>query len=668
MLKKISLFVILNAFVFSIVYAQVDITSKGSYYCHNKRIHNPLPLKSLDLSPNAPKHSYDVLNYKLYFDIYNCYLSPYPKSFSAKNEITFRVDSVLNFIKLNAVNTSIVIDSVRLAGVSFTHTNNILTVNLNRTYNPGETVVVRVCYRHQNVSDNAFYVSNGFLFTDSEPEGARKWFPCWDKPSDKALVDITAKVPATVKLGSNGRLADSLKTGDTIYYRWISRDPVATYLTVLTSRVGYNLRIVNWPNPNSSEVIPIRFYYHTAESMSNLNAMKAMIIPLTTYYSQKFGDHPFEKNGFATLNSQFTWGGMENQTLTSLCPNCWQSGLIAHEFAHQWFGDMITCATWADIWLNEGFATYCEALWIENQSGYNAYKADINSNASYYLSNNPGWAISVPEWAINTPSTNVLFNYAITYMKASCVLHLLRYVLGDAVFFNALKAYATDIVDFKYKSATIGDFMVKINTTTGQNYDWFFNAWLYQPNHPNYQNSYYVQNIGGGNWQVNFLAKQTNTYFYKMPIEIKVFFNDASDTIVKVMNDSNNQNFSFQFNKQPVNVQFDPNNNIVLKTATLIINDINSDKNLNVNNILFQNEPNPASDYTDIKFQLKENSNVKISLYNLNGNRIRVLVNQYFSSGEHIIQLDCSLLLPGVYYYRMDAADFSSARKLVVIK
>jgi aminopeptidase N len=667
MLRKIFSIIVISLITLGYLNAQNDVYSGGAWKCYNKRINNPKYFEVSDKSLNSPKHSYDVQKYKLYFDIYNCYISPYPKSFTAKNEITFRVDTALNYIKLNAVNTSIVIDSVRLAGVSFTHTNNILTINLDRTYNPNETVVVRVCYHHQNVSDNAFYVSNGFVFTDSEPEGARKWFPCWDKPSDKALTDITARVPATVKLCSNGRLADSIKTADTIYYHWVSRDPVATYLTILTSKVNYNLSIVNWTNPNTSEVIPIRFYYNTGENMTNLNAMKAAIIPMTTLYSQKFGDHPFEKNGFATLNNQFTWGGMENQTLTSLCPNCWDESLLAHEFAHQWFGDMITCATWADIWLNEGFATFVEALWTENKSGYNAYKAEINSNASYYLSNNPGWAISVPDWAINTPNSNILFNYAITYMKGCCVLHQLRYVMGDVAFFNAIKQYAIDIVEFKYKTATIGDFLTKINAVSGQNLDYFINEWIYQPNHPNYQNLYNFMNLGGGNWQVNFLAKQTNTYFYKMPIEIKIFFTNSTDTTIKVMNDVNNQFFGFQFNKQPNNIQFDPNNNIVLKTATLALNGIND--NFEMDGFrLFQNEPNPASGITDIKYHLKENSIVQISLFDVKGNLIKVLVDQETTTGEHRLKLDCNQMVPGVYYYRMDAGDFTMTKKLIVIK
>jgi aminopeptidase N len=271
------------------------------------------------------------------------------------------------------------------------------------------------------------------------------------------------KVPATVKLGSNGRLADSVKIADTIYYNWISNDPVATYLVVMSGKVNYNLDIVYWHKlSNPADSIPLRFYWNTGENSSSLNNIKNKLPLMTTKFSQWFTEHPFEKNGFATLNSQFAWGGMENQTLTSLCPNCWTEDLVAHEYAHQWFGDMITCATWSDIWLNEGFATYIEALWTEHNYGFAAYKSEIAGNASSYMSSNPGWAISEPSWSVTTPSTNTLFNYAITYMKGSCIHYMLRYVMGDAAYFEGMANYSND-PNLKYKSAVISEFKDHMN-------------------------------------------------------------------------------------------------------------------------------------------------------------------------------------------------------------
>ena len=562
-MKNLLTILLLSSFVLTAnIYAQDE---RGAVSCSHKKSNTAL--MKIENMFSGPLHSFDVLDYKLDMDIYNCFLSPYPKSFKGSVLVTFKVDSALSAISLNAVNTSLVIDSVRLSGVSFTHTNNILAINLNRAYAVGETTQVKIYYRHNNVTDNAFFVSNGMVFTDNEPERARNWFPCWDRPSDKATVELRAKTPATVKLGSNGRLADSTKIADTIYYHWISRDPVATYLVVISAKVNYGLDIVTYVNPSDpTDTFPIRFYYNAGE---NITDAKQRIIPINTHFSQVFGKHPFEKNGFATLNNQFQWGGMENQTLTSLCPGCWGEYLMAHEYAHQWFGDMITCATWADIFINEGFATFSEALWSESKSGYSAYKSDINSEASSYLSGNPGWAISNPNWAVTTPNTNTLFNYAITYAKGACVLHLLRYVLGDTQFFTGLKNYATD-PSLKYKSAVISDFKNVMAATSGQNLDWFFDQWIFQPNHPVYQNGYYfVQH--GSNWEVGFQAKQTqtNTVFFKMPIEIKITFTSGPDTTIRVMNDVNNQLFNFMFTRQPSSVQFDPSNQIVLKNATL---------------------------------------------------------------------------------------------------
>ena len=563
-----SLFTTLIALCLTISVSAQEISRKGAYMCHLRKTSVEMPPQLEDNSAYSLPHSFNVLKYTLDLKLYGCYASPYPKTFKASNTIRFRVDSTLNQIRLNAVNTSMVIDSVRLAGISFTHSGDLLTVTLDRTYNPGEIAEVKIWYRHLDVADGAFYASGGFVFTDAEPEGARRWFPCWDKPSDKALLDLTARVPSNVKLGSNGALADSSVAGDTVSYHWVSAHNIATYLVVLTSRVNYNLDIVYWHKlSNPADSVPMRFYYNPGE---NVTASKAVIGPMTDWYSQHYCEHPFQKNGFAALNSQFAWGGMENQTLTSICPNCWSEWLLAHEFAHQWFGDMITCDTWADIWLNEGFATWSENYWWERTGGYTAYKTQINSDASNYLGGNPGWAISVPSWATTTPSTGTLFNYSITYAKGACVLHLLRYTLGDPLFFATLQAYAAD-TNLRFHSASISDFRDKVNAVTGEDYTWFFNQWIYTPNHPVYANQYVIESLGNGGWDVRFLAKQTQTNapFFRMPVIVKIHFTDNTDSLIRVNNTYNSQEFAWTFAKQPQSLLFDPGNEIVLKQATL---------------------------------------------------------------------------------------------------
>lgn len=644
---------------------------KGSDECSFKKMNmKSLPRLFEQDSQNTPKHKFDVLNYKIYVDIRNCFISPYPKNFNGSVTVRFRADSALNSIELNAVNTSILINSVSLAGISYTHSGNILSISLDRTYNAGETAEIKIDYSHQNISDGAFYASGGMVFTDCEPEGARKWFPCYDRPSDKATLDLTAKVPANAKLGSNGRLNDSLVTGDTIYYHWISRDPVATYLTVMSAKVNYNLDIVYWHKlSNPADSIPIRFYYNSGESPA---AMKQKIIPMMTYYSQKFGEHAFEKNGFATLNSQFSWGGMENQTLTSLCPGCWSENLISHEFGHQWFGDLITCGTWADIWMNEGFATYLEALWLENTSGYSAYKSDINSDASGYLSSNPGWAMYNPSWAVITPGVNELFNTAITYNKGACVLHMLRYTLGDTVFFNAIKSYATDSAGgFKYNSSVTDDFTSKISSVAGQDLSWFVNQWVKEPNHPVYQNYYNFSTSSGSTWDVKFTARQiqTNSVFHKMPLVIKIGFSTGSDTLIRFMNDANNQQFIFNFNRQPTSLVFDPNNDIVLKQASLILGVTNNFIETAGDYSLSQNYPNPFNPNTFINYSLKEFSDMNLTVFDIYGKEIQTIINENQPAGNYEIQFDGSKYPSGVYYYRMKVnGKLIDTKRMVLIK
>ncbi len=632
-MKIKSLFLLLLLSVSFLASSQNHQHEEGSQMCsHKKQSIKFLP--QLNKSPNSPTHSFDVQKYTMNLDIYDCFESPFPYSFNATYTITFKVIDELSEIKLNANNSALTINSVGQAGVSYTHENDTLTISLDATYSTDDIVEVSLDYSHNNVNDGHFYVDNGFVFTDCEPEGARNWFPCWDKPSDKAQTDITLRVPTDVKIGSNGSLENEWEDGGAKYFHWVSLNPVATYITVLTGKVDYNLDIVDW------EGTPIYFYYNDGEDMQGA---QDYIGDMATYFSETFCSHPFAKNGFATASSQFSWGGMENQTLTTLCPNCWGEGLIAHEFAHQWFGDMITCGTWADIWLNEGFATYLTALWFGERYGYAAYKDEIDTKAYYYFSGNPGRAIYMPEWVDNTPSPGNLFNYSITYCKSACVLHQLNYVLGDDDFFAAVSAYASDVDNFKYKSAVTEDFQAKIEEETGQDLDWFFQEWVYSENHPVYNNLYQVVDNGDDTWTVYFEAAQTQTNIYfQMPIEITVNFSDATNTVERVFNSENEQVFSFTYNTEPTAITFDAENKIVLKEGNTNQGTIVTSVENNFNKI--EISPNPATDYLIISGLPQNKNNYELSIYNLLGKC--VLVKEL--SNERTV--DISELQSGTYF------------------
>ncbi len=599
-------------------------------------------------------------------DLYHCFTSPYPKSFTATLLISLEADSTLHSVKLNADTSSLRIDSVSLSGVSFSHSNNILNVDLDRYYDPGETFDIKIYYRHLDVNDGAFFAGNGMVFTNCEPERARNWFPCHDVPSDKATFDLTAKTPVNVTLGSNGILADSTIQGDTLYYHWVSTDPLATYLAVIAAADNYLLKILYWHKlSNPSDSIPIRFYYRPGEDP---DPVANIILSLTDFYSQIFCEYPFQKAGFASMNELFYGGGMENQTLITLCSTCWRESLAAHEYAHMWFGDMVTCATWSDIWLNEGFATWSTVYWQEHNQGYASYKTFlINKYAIPYLTYNPGFAISDSSWAQRTPSFDTLFNTYITYEKGACMVHQLRYVLGDSLFFTVLKAYVTDTT-LRYRSATIGDLMNVTTIVTGTNYDWFFHDWIFQPNHPKYQNTYDISQNVASSFTLRFLAKQTQADpdFFRMILPLKIVFADSTDTIVRVMNIINNQLYSFTFGKQPVRLVFDPDTNIMLKEGTTGLGIINIPGD-SVPFNLFQNVPNPAGNKTDIPYFLQFPMQIRLEIFDISGKSIAIPFNELKPSGRSIFTLICSGFRSGTYFYRMTAGKYEMTKKMVIM-
>ena len=359
-------------------------------------------------------------------------------------------------------------------------------------------------------------------------------------------------------------LTDSTQVADTIFYKWESKYPIATYLINLTGKVNYNLDIINWNN------IPIRYYWNNGERQIELNQIKTIVPDLLNFYSKLFGNFPFEKVGFATLNNLFTYGGMENQTIISLCPNCWKEDLIAHELSHEWFGNLISPKTWSDIWLNEGFATYCEGLWYENNYGKNAYNYYIKLKAQEYFSTNVFFPIYDSLWSVKTPSIDTLYNGSIIYAKAACIIHTLRNVLGDSVFFKSLYSY-TNNPELKYANASTDDFIETVNKESGKKLNWFFDEWLKNPKHPVYNVNYSTTEIDASKWQFDIVINQENLndFIFKMPIEVEILFKDGTSETKVIENNSQNQNFSFVFTKKPVGMQFDKLNKIPLKEVHL---------------------------------------------------------------------------------------------------
>lgn len=659
-LSRTLLTILIITVSFASVYSQED--DSGVNRCSRVKREFSRRGNSGEFFQSAPGHSYDVIDYKLRLDIRNAFNTSNPTgAYNADIIIKFAADSTINFINLDAVYSSLRIDSVKMSGVTFTQTGDLLRVNLDRTYIPGDTGQVRIYYRHLNGANIGFYVYSGSVFTDTEPEKSRWWFPCWDKPSDKATWDVTVKVPLNVRLASNGLLRDSVVTGDSIYYHWVSRDPMCTYLMHIAGRPNFGIYKSYWHKvSNPSDSIPFMLYTLAGDT---LNDFKQKMPIAVTLYSQKFGDYPFEKIGFSK-----SYGAMENQTMINLY-DWYVYSVGVHELAHSWFGDLISPATWADVWLNEGFATFCELVWKQATVSDSAYSATMNKRGRTVVQSGKGWPMYNPAWESWTPSQDSLFDNEITYLKGCCVLGMLRNCIGDSLFFQGMKAYATDPA-FKFKNVRTSEYITKMNTATGLDLNWFFNEWVYTPYHPVYQNTYTI-NQSGSNWNVAFKFRQTqtNTGFFKMPCGLKFRFTSGADSSIKVINDANNQIFNFTFARQPTQVIFDPDSLIYMKTATTVgVNQIRV--TVPERYSLGQNYPNPFNPVTKIRFNVaKGNEKVTLVIYDVGGRTIKTLTDETMQPGSYEAEWDASGYSSGVYYYSLYAKGKRvEVRKMVLIK
>ena len=316
-------------------------------------------------------------------------------------------------------------------------------------------------------------VYDGGIFVLSEPDGSASFYPVNDHPLDKALYIIIVTVPKPYEVAANGGLDESEDSGDTTTYRFSVRDPMASYLTTI------NVNDFNVETMESEGGIPIRNYY-AASLPADVNKPFARQGEMLDHFSELFGPYPFEVYGALVMDTEFG-AALENQTMSIFGIDMVDlediegtEATVAHELGHQWFGDSVSVADWGDIWLNEGFATYCEGLWIE----YLYDREGLDEWVTIIYNEVKGFPDFYPP--PGDPAGNELFNGGV-YLRGGLTLHALRLEVGDEAFFEIIRTYYDR---YKYGNATTADFIQVAEEVSGEDLGDFFDAWLYDEQLP----------------------------------------------------------------------------------------------------------------------------------------------------------------------------------------
>lgn len=443
--------------------------------------------------------------------------------------------------------SNMVVDAITSGGVpvTFTRLADVVTVNLERAYLTGELLDVRVTY-HGVPSAGAFGfpVANGrqLIWSLSEPYGARSWWPCKDVPEDKAdSVFVRFTVPTGLKIASNGREISASDNGLQSVAIWREGHPIASYLVSIAS-YPYT-RSLDWYRPTATDSMRIDFF-NFPETAPLAAGVQAKVKTMLGAFSTRFGPYPFfdEKYGHAEF---LFGGGMEHQTCSSM--GSFAEFVVAHELGHQWWGDMVTCRDFHEIWLNEGFATYMEAMWAEATGGPAAYHADLAQNKFF----GPG---SV--WVPDDTDENRIFSSDLSYNKGSWVLHMLRHVLGDATFFAAFAHYRAA---HEYSTATTADFQASCEAVSGRDLTKYFQQWVYGEYYPIYRSTWSSVPAAGG-FDVQLTLEQRQAWqLFTMPVDVRIQTLAGPRDFV-VPDSLASQTFTLHVDAAPVSLEIDPGN------------------------------------------------------------------------------------------------------------
>lgn len=608
----------------------------------------------------------DVTYYKL-----NLNISFADRFIKGETTINFKAKSATSTCFFDLRN-ALKVDSIKLGTkkLAFVQETEKVNVTLDKQYTEEEAVSVIVFYQGKpNGSAFGSFVfsthgssNSPVVWSLSEPYGSPDWFPCKDSPADKAdSSDVWITMPSAFVSVSNGILTQIVDNkNSTKTYQWKNRYPIAQYL--ISIACSNYTEYKNYFKYSATDSMTINHFVYpesfTAATKTQLDQTPFML----KLFSDKFGLYPFIKEKYGHAQCGFG-GGMEHQTCSSM--GSYGSSLIAHELAHQWFGDKITCKNWENIWLNEGFATYSEAIYAEAVGGNSAYQTTMSFNATrakravgtLYVQN------------INDIFGGI-FESNRSYYKGSMVLHMLRGIVGDDKFYQILQNYLTSSVAFG--AATTEDFQKVAEETTGLKLDYFFKQWIYGEGYPKYTYSWNSSEISK---ELKITISQTtniNPVVFSMPVEIKIIMADGVEVSSTVFIDKATQEITFSKPQGLISqVVFDPNNKILKdvsenKFASSIT--ANEAEQVLVTWNVF---PNPADNWNaepqvTVGFDLAKKAEIEIEIFDKLGRKLKGQAAENLIFGKYAKQISLNEFSNGIFLVRLRINDQYFGKTLII--
>jgi aminopeptidase N len=538
----------------SITYGEQPAPSTGSTECQRSRLAAPR------VESQTPANTFKVKHYAL-----DLRIDPSRKSIAGHVRLSaLAAANDVGAISLD-MSDDLSVTSVTSEGndVKFSHQSNHLNITLAHTYRVSSPFEVTIEYKG-SPSGNGFvfgqHQSVPMIYSYGLPFTAKQWFPCKDGPEDKAdSADITITVPASLFAASNGKLAKETTNSDgTKTFYWQVRYPI--YPDVISVAVTNYAAFTLQYQYSRSETMPMTFYVYP-EDLEKAQKQFTILLDMMKHHVSAFGEYPFVKEKYGV--AEFAENSFrEHQTLPSFGAHLITGGhkrdwILAHELAHQWFGNSITVKNWSHVWLNEGFATYAYALWKESVGGKDEYMTVMRS---WDKDEFPGSL-----FIKNIENADELFS-STTFQKGAWVLHMLRHVMGDEAFSKSLKSY---VKAYSYRSANTEDFKEVCEKEYGRSLDWFFKEWVYGVNRPAYVYKWGATPSGHGSIvKLTVTQEQTNADTFEMPIDV-VIKTDAGERKFVAWQKSKCQDFKFSVEEQAKGVEVDPDGWILKKIRRL---------------------------------------------------------------------------------------------------